>query len=118
MPRFDILYAEDEFTNRKLLEIQLGKAGLSCDLAADGLQALQKVQDNDYAVVILDQYMPGMNGDDLAREIMKTKPELPLLAITSDDSEAGHLRSSGFREVFIKPLRGTDYIDIIKSYMK
>ena len=118
MAKFQVLYAEDEFTNRKLLEIHLSKSGISCDLASDGLQALQKVGENEYEVIILDQYMPGMNGDVLARKISQTHPQIPLIAITSDDAELDNLRSAGFREVFIKPLRSKDYIDVIRQYLK
>jgi CheY-like chemotaxis protein len=118
MASFNVLYAEDEFTNRKLLEIQLRKASLSCDLAVDGIEALVKVRNNNYDVIILDQYMPGMNGDVLAREIQSFKPDIPLIAITSDDQELEFLRTVGFREVFIKPLRGNDHIETIKSFVK
>jgi len=117
MAKFQVLYAEDEFTNRKLLEIQLTKNGITCDLASDGLQALSKIQTNTYDIVILDQYMPGMNGDVLASEIRKIHPHIPILAITSDDSETEHLHKSGFLEVFIKPLRGTDYIQTLRKYL-
>jgi CheY-like chemotaxis protein len=113
-----ILYAEDEFTNRKLLEIQLGKSGFICDLAADGLQALEKVKETLYDLIILDQYMPGMNGDVLAPLIRDIQPGVPLLAITSDDAESDRLRDAGFLDVFIKPLRGTEYIEIIKMHIE
>lgn len=118
MDNFQVLYAEDEFTNRKLIEIQLGKAGISCDLASDGHQALLKFRENTYDVVILDQYMPGYNGDELARIILEEKPDTPLFAITSDDSEADKLRDAGFKEVFIKPLRTGEYIDQIRKYLR
>jgi len=117
MDNFQVLYAEDEFTNRKLLEIQLTKNGITIDTASDGLQALYKIKVNHYDLVILDHYMPGMNGDVLAAEIRKTKPDLPLLAITSDDSYTDMLLNAGFAEVFIKPLRGTDYIETIRKYL-
>ncbi len=118
MASFQVLYAEDEFTNRKLIEIQLSKSGISCDVASDGLQAYQKLEENSYEVVILDQYMPGLNGDQLARKILAKYPDLPLIAITSDDGEIDKLRSAGFREIFIKPLRTTAYIDILRQYLK
>jgi CheY-like chemotaxis protein len=69
-------------------------------------------------LIILDQYMPGMNGDELARKIKAVDPDIPLIAITSDDTEAGSLKKAGFSEVFIKPLRGRDYIDTIVKYLK
>ena len=118
MAKYQVLYAEDEFTNRKLLEIHLGKSGITCDLASDGLQALQKIEENSYEVIILDQYMPGMNGDALARVIREKNKEIPLIAITSDDTEVDNLKAAGFCEVFIKPLRSKEYIDVIRHYLQ
>lgn len=117
MAEYQVLYAEDEFTNRKLLEIQLGKSGISCDLASDGLIAYQKFLENSYRVIILDQYMPGMNGDILARRIRETNTDIPLIAITSDDAEIDKLKQAGFCEVFIKPLRSKDYIEVIQKHL-
>ena len=112
-----VLYAEDEFTNRKLLEIKLKNFGISTDLAQDGLKAIELFKENTYDLVILDQYMPGMNGDQVARKIREMNPNVPLIAITSDDGEIQRLNEAGFNEVFIKPLRGQHYIDAIKSYL-
>jgi CheY-like chemotaxis protein len=114
----EILYAEDEFTNRRLIEIHLSRANISCDLAADGTEAWEMIRHNNYRLIILDQYMPGMNGDELARKIRESNPEIPLIAITSDDTEVSMLKSAGFSEVFIKPLRGRDYIDTIVKYLE
>ena len=50
-----VLYAEDEFTNRKLLEIKLKNFGISTDLAQDGLKAIELFKENTYDLVILDQ---------------------------------------------------------------
>jgi len=112
------LYAEDEYTNRKLLEIRLKNEGIRCDLASDGLTALEMFKAGDYGIVILDQYMPGMNGDRVAREIRKIDAEIPLVAITSDDGEATNLSNAGFNKVFIKPLQGEDYIEEIKDLLQ
>jgi two-component system response regulator ResD len=112
-----VLYAEDEYTNRKLLEIQFKNVGIDCELALDGNMALQLFLQNSYDVVILDQYMPGMNGDQVAREIRKVNQEIPLIAITSDDSDLNKLKQAGFNEIFIKPLRGQNYLNIIKTYL-
>jgi DNA-binding response OmpR family regulator len=113
-----VLYAEDELTNRKLLEIKLKAVGIECDLAFDGQSALELFKTNSYKVVILDQYMPGMNGDALAREIRRVDKDTTLIAITSDDREISTLREAGFDEIFIKPLRGTGYIKTIARYVE
>jgi CheY-like chemotaxis protein len=67
--------------------------------------------------VILDQYMPGMNGSEVAKRIRKIDPAVPLIAITSDDSQVPVLEAAGFDRVFLKPLRGQDYIETILRYL-
>jgi CheY-like chemotaxis protein len=113
-----VLYAEDEFTNRKLLQIKLRTLGVTCDLAQDGTEAYEMFENNDYALIILDQYMPGMNGDEVAKKIREKNSSIPLIAITSDDREVENLKTSGFNEIFIKPLRGNSYINVINSYLQ
>lgn len=113
-----VLYAEDEFTNRKIMEIQCRKFGVECILAEDGLKALELCRRDRYDLVILDQYMPGLNGDEVAREIRKQSADLPMVAITSDDECITRLRSSGFDAVFVKPLRAGDYKVLLETYIK
>jgi CheY-like chemotaxis protein len=112
-----VLYAEDEFTNRKLVEIQLKNNGFDCDLVSDGRAALEMFENHSYGIVILDQYMPGMNGDQVARAIRKRNSTIPLFAITSDDGEILALRNAGFSEIFIKPLKGKNFIEAVKKYL-
>ncbi|MDC7222798.1 MAG: response regulator [Spirochaetales bacterium] len=111
-----ILYAEDEFTNRKIMEVQCRKAGVECCLAEDGREALNFMKQEEFDVIILDQYMPGLNGDVLIKEARILGITTPLIAITSDDSMIDHLKSCGFDDVYIKPLRSGDYNDIISTH--
>lgn len=111
-----VLYAEDEYTNRRLLEILLNREGINCDLASDGFSALDLFRKNDYSVVILDQHMPGMNGDEVARHMRAIDDSVPLIALTGDDSQVPALKDAGFDKIFLKPLRGIEYVDTIASY--
>lgn len=108
-----LLYAEDEYTNRKIMEIQCRKAGVECVLADDGPGALALLLSETYDLVILDQYMPGMNGDVLLAEARSKGIDVPIIAITSDDAMSDHLKSCGFDHVYIKPLHMDDYRNII-----
>lgn len=113
-----ILYAEDELNNRKLIQIRLQEEGIKCDTAENGNEALDLFSKTVYDMVILDHYMPLMNGDQVAREIRKVNPLIPIIGITSDDESAGYLRSCGFNEVIIKPLRGYASIVRILNYLR
>ncbi len=112
-----VLYAEDEYANRRLIQYTLEREGVVCDTARDGVEAFSLFRRGDYALIILDQYMPGMNGNEVAVKIRDLDPEIPLIAITSDDSQVPLLNDSGFNHVFLKPLRGQDYIATILRYL-
>ncbi len=113
-----VLYAEDEFTNRKLIEIRLQKEGIECDLAENGRQALEMFHKQRYDLIILDNYMPELNGEEVARAIRLEDKAIPIIAITSDDAELSVLKSAGFDEILIKPLYGPAYMQRILKHLQ
>ena len=115
MPR-RLLYAEDEYTNRKIMEIQCRKAGVECVLVEDGTSALDNMESGSFELVVLDLYMPGLNGDHVVQEARRRGIKTPIIAITSDDSMGEYLKSCGFDDIYIKPLRSADYKTLISSY--
>ena len=78
-----------------------------------------KLRKNKYDLVVLDQYMPNMDGTEVAQCIRKLSDSIPMVAITSDDD--GILKESffdsGFNEVLIKPLHGDEVLEIILSLL-
>ena len=99
------------------MEFQLRKRGIACDTAVDGVEALAMFRENEYGLIILDQYMPGLNGSEVAERIRLVDINIPLIAITSDDSQVPVLVAAGFNKIFLKPLHGQDYIDTIIHYL-
>ncbi len=118
MKKKRVLYAEDELTNRKLIQIRLKGEGIECDEAEDGDEALRMFRESTYDMVILDHYMPKKNGDEVAKEIRKENDSIPIIAITSDDQSKDYLRMCGFNEVIIKPLKGYASIVRILNYLR
>ena len=112
-----VLYAEDEFSNRELVKIKLESAGIACDVVENGLEAVKKCKDNSYDVIILDQYMPLLNGIETAMQIRSFLPSTYFIGVTSDDEMTNTLKQSGFDDVFIKPIKGSAFVDKVKSYI-
>jgi DNA-binding NarL/FixJ family response regulator len=54
-----------------------------CGEAADGLDAIQMAQQLQPNVVVLDLSMPGMNGFEVARELKRITPSIPVVMFTS-----------------------------------
>ncbi len=63
------------------------------DETGSSQELLQKVQENDYDLVILDVSMPGRNGLDTLMELKKNKPKLPVLILSMHPEEQYALRA-------------------------
>ena len=61
----------------------LKKRGLYAQGAEDGLQALRRLQDEDFTVIVTDLQMPRMDGLALLREVRRTRSALPVVIQTT-----------------------------------
>ncbi len=117
MNRKKVLYAEDDFVNQELLRVKLNKVKIQCDIVSDGKTAVLKCRNNKYDLIILDHYMPVLDGMQAAKQIRKLLPKKPIVALTSDDNIKEKLLRNGFNDVIIKPLRGDKIKRLIELYL-
>jgi two-component system NtrC family response regulator len=83
MKELDILIVEDERPQREMLRDFLRKEGHRVEEAPDGMAALELIRSRSLDLVILDQKMPGMSGQEVLREIKRTQPDLDVLMVTA-----------------------------------
>lgn len=85
-----LLLAEDEPIQRRVLERRLGKAGYVVDTARNGEEALAKLMQEHYQILITDWDMPGMDGATLCRRVREVNLPgyLYILLLTGHDSAA------------------------------
>jgi two-component system sensor histidine kinase RpfC len=89
--RYRILVAEDNPVNRRVLEKILERAGHEAVFARDGDEALNRLDDGGFDVVLMGMNMPGTSGLDVARVYRFThtdRPHLPIIALTAEATEA------------------------------
>ena len=82
-----ILIVDDESAIRRALRNTLHGMGFTVDDASTGEDALQRVREEKYDVVLLDINMPGIGGIRACREMRKSLPRLGILMLTVRDSE-------------------------------
>ncbi len=111
LPALRILIAEDQLTNRWLLERQLKHLGCSVATVPDGRAALAALDGADYDMLITDCHMPVMDGEALARMIRATEAthgpgRMPILGLTADVTAAMQERciAAGMNAVVAKPI--------------
>ena len=92
MRRVRILLTDDHKMIRDGLKVMLetynGKYTFVIDEASSGEAAVEKVMKNGYDVVLLDYQLPGMDGAETARVIMKMKSEIKILALSNYNEHA------------------------------
>jgi signal transduction histidine kinase/ActR/RegA family two-component response regulator len=77
-----VLVVDDEFWSRRIVERYLNYDQCNAVLAADGHDAMAKLAVVKFDLVILDRAMPDMSGDELAIEVKKSHPMMPVIMLT------------------------------------
>jgi DNA-binding response OmpR family regulator len=78
-----ILIVDDEKNIRLTLSQALETLGMPVQTAGDGEEALQKLQDSDFSLVLLDLKLPGMDGLEVLRRIRESRPKTRVIMITA-----------------------------------
>lgn len=120
-----VLIADDEESNRKLMELFLSKLDLNIDFAENGQDALNMVNENSYDMVFMDVQMPEMDGIQALKQIRKTEqennlPRLPIYAFTANvfKEQLDRYSDEGFDGHFTKPFKKKELIEFVKEKLK
>ena len=115
-----ILVVDDSITVRRVTQRLLQREGYRVALAADGLQALERLQDERPLLVLSDIEMPRMDGFDLARNIRGDArlKDLPIIMITSRIAEKHreHAQALGVNHYLGKPYSEEELLSLVRRY--
>jgi PAS domain S-box-containing protein len=119
-----ILLVEDNIMNQFVANQVLELWNVKVDFASNGLEAVDKLKVNDYALVLMDLQMPVMSGYEATSFIRdKTNrlrnPKIPIIALTADafPETKKKVMESGMNDFVTKPLEQTDLYNKIKQHM-
>jgi chemosensory pili system protein ChpA (sensor histidine kinase/response regulator) len=117
-----VLVVDDSITVRRVTQRLLTREGYRVALAADGLQALEKLAEELPSVVLSDIEMPRMDGFDLARNIRGDErlKQLPIVMITSRIAEKHreHAKELGVNHYLGKPYSEEELLSLVKHYCR
>jgi PAS domain S-box-containing protein len=117
-----ILVAEDNETNRDVLQQQLGLLGYASEVAQDGMEALAMWRTGRYALLLTDWHMPHMDGLALAAAIRQEEQpgtHLPIVAISANarHGQAQICLNSGMDDFLPKPLRLKELRSLLDKWL-
>ena len=78
-----VLCVDDEKVGLRVRKIMLESRGFNVLTASSGLQGLAVFDENAIDLVVLDYYMPGMNGGQVAAEMRRRRPNVPIIFLSA-----------------------------------
>ncbi|MDX1737311.1 MAG: response regulator, partial [Alphaproteobacteria bacterium] len=112
-----VLLVEDNEINRRVATDFLLDVGLIVDEAHDGLQAIEKIDNNQYDLVLMDIQMPNMDGLTAARKIRENPKHanLPIVAMTAHAMASDRKESldAGMNRHISKPFDPVDFYNML-----
>jgi DNA-binding NtrC family response regulator len=115
MVRDNILVVDDEPDMREALTAALRREGLCISTAANGVEALEKVQGQAFDLVITDVRMPRMGGLALLQELKRTFPTIPVIMMTGYGriEDAVEAMKAGAFDYLLKPFSLEDLKSVV-----
>lgn len=127
--KFKLLLAEDNEINQKLITKILSKSGFVCDIASNGVEAVNAYKEKQYDLILMDCLMPEMDGYDATIEIRNlenlrkvtenNETHVPIIAFTAHTigEAVDKCISAGMNNYLSKPIDIIKMLEMIKSYL-
>ena len=114
----NVIYIDDDATNRALLRDMLAIEGITMAEAPDARTGLKMISEGDFDLILMDLRMPDMNGLTAIRQLRaggNSSGHVPIVVVTADISEGVKelCRGAGAEDFLEKPVYMDKLFDII-----
>lgn len=106
-----ILVVEDNKINQMITKKILSKMNLNCEVVDNGEDAVEKIKENTYDIVLMDIHMPGISGIEATKRIRSFNKELTIFALTAVtlEDKMQEFDDAGFDDIISKPFKLEDF---------
>jgi signal transduction histidine kinase/CheY-like chemotaxis protein len=119
-----VLLVEDNRINQMVAGRMLDKLGLTCDMANNGREALEKTLTHSYSLVLMDMQMPEMDGLEATRALRAREAEngssrLPIIAMTANalNEDRDLCLEAGMDDHIAKPVEMDKLVAVMKQWL-
>jgi two-component system, sensor histidine kinase and response regulator len=121
-PHMNILVAEDQPINQRIIVQLLTRRGWDVTTANNGLEAIHKAHDNRFDIILMDVMMPEMDGFSATRVIRQDtdgkNPGTPIIALTANAMKGDKEKclAAGMTDYISKPINAEEVYNTIEKY--
>ncbi len=117
-----VLVVDDSLPVRKALDMKLTLMNFEVELASNGQQAINLLQENHYDSIFLDVVMPGMDGYEVCKRIKRNKEtkHIPVIMLTSKSSPFDRVKGklAGCDTYLTKPVEHDEFQKVVTGYLE
>ncbi|GAA4885332.1 hypothetical protein GCM10023311_04990 [Flaviramulus aquimarinus] len=121
---FNVLVAEDNRMNQKVIKFLLERQGADCTFAKNGLEAVELYKILDFDMVFMDIYMPDMDGYQATKFIKETQKysdnNTPIIAVSASafEEDIENAKRAGIDDFLAKPIEVVRLKELLIKYSK
>ncbi|WP_274184684.1 response regulator [Flavivirga sp. 57AJ16] len=122
--KFNVLVAEDNRTNQKVIKFLLERQGADCTFVKNGIEAVELYKILDFDMVFMDIYMPDMDGYQATKAIQETEKyahkNTPIIAVSASafEEDITNAKLAGIDEFLAKPIQTDRLKELLIKYSK
>ena len=117
-----ILFVDDDNSLAEMGKLMLEKLGYKVTVRTSSIEALEvfRKTPNKFDLVITDQTMPNKTGTQLTRELLRLRPDIPVILCTgfSETVNKENFKALGIRGFVMKPIVKNDIAKIIRKVLE
>ena len=112
-----ILVVDDNTINLLVTKKTLESHGIQADIASNGQEGIDKIIESDYDMVLMDVFMPQMDGIEATKRIRKLGKTVTIIALTAvtQNEQDDHFKSAKFDDSIVKPYKINDFLKTIAA---
>ncbi len=120
--KFNVLVAEDNRMNQKVIKFLLERQGADCTFVKNGIEAVELYKILDFDMVFMDIYMPDMDGYQATKAIQKTEKyankNTPIIAVSASafEEDIANAKLAGIDEFLAKPIQTEELKALLSKY--
>lgn len=118
-----ILIVEDNRVNQRMLERMVQRTGFMTEVANNGREALHRLEEGRYSLILMDCQMPELDGYEATRMI-REHPEAyghaPIVAVTAHNMQGDRERcfEAGMNDFMAKPVKSPELKQMLQKYLE
>jgi len=115
-----VLLAEDNADNQRLVSMYLKTFGATVTIANNGKEAIDKIKEDEFDLILMDMQMPVMNGIDATKYLREMGYTKPIVALTANamKEDRTSFHQAGCNSFIKKPISQQEFKECIFKYLK